>query len=327
MDLQLAQVGFINPVLNGLSGSGVNISRLLTASGLTKFDLSDSENYIPVQSMYLFFDAINQQHGINDFQDQFIEEIELASLSQWGEMIAYTPDVLTAIQTAVKYDCVVMSHERAGLEINGTKTKYWQRFTDNQTKGREQADFLSFTLAIKGFQLAAGKNWAPLEIHLQSDTAPNLDALLPSGNNTRIFLGQAATAVIFPTAMLSMPMLGNGTSAQFATKFDPSAPSLATKLDNLLSSTQNEWYPNLKQLAEITDSSTRTLQRKLTDEGSSVSEVINNWRFKTAIQLLEKPGMQIKDISQRLGYSNVPNFQRAFRRWTNTTPNRYRDLL
>lgn len=82
MNLHLAQAGFIKPVLNGLSDSGANISRLLTASGLGKLDLSDQENYIPVQSMYSFFDEIYRQEDVNGFQDEFTEDIELASLSQ-----------------------------------------------------------------------------------------------------------------------------------------------------------------------------------------------------------------------------------------------------
>ena len=319
------QVGFLKPVLSGLSSSGANLSRLLVASGLGKFDLSNPENYVPVQSMYSFFDEINQREGLSDFQDQFTEEIELASLSQWGEMIAYTPDVLTAIQTAVKYDGVVLSHERAGFEINGTKTKYWQRFTDKQSRGREQADFLSFTLAIKGFQLAAGKDWAPLEIHLQSYTAPGLDALLPPCNNTKVLLGQPASAVIFPTAMLSLPMLGKGTSNEF-TSSPHTAVTLSSKIERLLGSMQNEQIANMKLLSEMTDSSTRSMQRKLAEEDTSLSEVIDQWRFKTAIQSLKNPQIQIKEISSQLGYANTPNFIRAFRRWTNISPNRYRDL-
>ncbi len=40
---------------------------------------------------------------------------------------------------------------------------------------------------------------------------------------------------------------------------------------------------------------------------------------------MEIQNLRIKEISQFLGYNEVSNFNRAFRRWTNTTPSRYRD--
>ncbi len=322
--LHLVQVGFLRPVLDGLKDAGVNVGRLLDSSGLNKFHLTDTEQYVPVHSMYSFFDGVNQQEGLDDLMDQFSEQIQLVSLSQWGEMIAYTPDILTAIQAAVKYDSVVMTHEQAGFEICGNKTKYWQRFTDRQNNGREQADFLSFSLALKGFQLAAGNDWAPLEIHFQSQIAPNLDILLPPGNNTRILLGQAATAIVFPTSMLAMPMLSGDVPEGLATIF--SLPiTLSSKIENLLSSMQPNLIPNMELVAEMTESSTRTLQRNLAKENSSLSGVVEQWRFKKAIQLLDNPEIKIKDISEQLGYANAPNFVRAFRRWTGTSPNGYRE--
>jgi len=324
--LHLVQVGFLKPVLDGLKDSGANVSRLLVSSGLNKFHLADRDQYVPVHSMYSFFDELNRQEGLDDLLGQFSEQIQLNSLSQWGEMIAYTPDMLTAIQAAVKYDGVVISHERAGFEINGVKTKYWQYFSDRQTSGREQADFLSFALAIKGFQLAAGNDWAPLEIHLQSHVVPDLDILLPSGSNTKILLGQAATAIFFPTSMLTKPMLGGNMPEGLATDF-PQSKTLSSKIENLLSSMQPDLIPNIKLVAEITESSTRTLQRNLAKEDTSISNVIDQWRFKKAILLLENSNFRVKNISEQLGYANTPNFVRAFRRWSGVSPNYYREQM
>lgn len=323
--LHVAQAGFIKPVLDGLENAEVNIKSMLVSSGLNKFNLDDAENYVPVHSMYAFFDELNRQEGIDDCLDVFSEHIHLVSLSQWGEMIAYTPNILTAIKMAVRHDGVVMSHEQAGFEINGKKTIYWQRFTDQHIKGREQVDYLNFALAIKGFQLAAGKDWAPLEIHLQSHVSPNLDVLLPPGNNTKVLLGQAATAIVFPTSMLSMPMLGHDVLNELVTDDFPPLITLSNKIEQLLGSMQPDLIPNAKLIAEMTESSTRTLQRNLAKEDTSLSEVVDQWRLKQAIQLIENSEIKIKDISDRLGYANAPNFLRAFRRWTGVSPNVYRE--
>lgn len=322
--IHIAQAGFLKPVLDGLETAGANINKLLVSSGLNKYQLDDTELYVPVHSMYSLFNELHRQQGITDVLDQFSENIELVNLSQWGEMIAFTPDILSAIQLSIKHEGVVLTHEKAGLEINGNKAKYWQRFTDKQTNGREQADFLSFALAIKGFQLAAGNHWVPLEIHLQSHVAPNLDNLLPSGSNTRVLLGQPSTAIIFPTAMLTMPMLGNDITEGLFSSL-PASTTLSSKIEHLLCSMQANIIPSTKLLTDMTESSTRTLQRKLAEEGTSLSGVVDQWRFKKSIQLLENSDIRVKDISEQIGYANAPNFVRAFRRWTGVSPNAYRE--
>lgn len=326
VQLDIVQTGFFRPILDGLNEAGANTDKLLISSGLNKFDLNDRDQYVPVHSMYSFFDELKRQEGITDVLDQFSDRIELASLSQWGEMIAYTPDLLTAAQTGVKYQGVLLSHEQAGFEINGSKAKYWHRFTDRDCNGRVQSDFIDFALLIKGVQLAAGKDWAPLEIHLQSKTAPNLDKLLPEGSNTEIFLGQAVSAVVFPVSLLNLPMLRNNVPQQLVTDFSP-VSTLTSKLERLLNSIQPHLILNINLLAEMAGVSSRTLQRKLAEEGTSLSEVIDQWRFKQAIQLFENPEIRVQDVCQQLGYSNPPNFVRAFRRWTGFTPNQYREQL
>lgn len=326
MALHVSQVSFFKPIINGLQDDGVNVDRLLNHSGLAKFNLDDLDNYVPVQSIYALFDAINKHEGISDLLDQYSKLIQLVSLSQWGEMIAYAPDLLSACQLGVKYDRVVNSHERAGFEIMGTKAKYWQRFIDKPGPGREQAVFIDFALAINGFRLAGGESWVPLEVHLQSDIAPNFDALLTEGNNTKILLDQPATAIVFPTSILANSMLGGNTSKEFTTEFSPPI-TLAGKLESILSSLQPGFIPTLELVSEMTESSARTLQRNLTQEGTSVSQVVDQWRFKKNLQLLEDPNQLIKDISEQLGYSNVPNFERAFKRWAGTSAQRYRQAV
>jgi len=243
--LHITQVGFFKPIVDTLVESGANVDRLCQLSGLDRFQLDDPECYVPTHSMYALFEQIKKREGIHDILDQFAEKIRLVSLSEWGEMISFTPDVLTAIQMAVKYDGVVMSQERAGYEVNGTTTKYWQRFIDHSADGREQADFLSFALAINGLRIAGGDEWAPLEIHLQSEIAPNLDRLLPAGSNTKVLLGQDATAVIFPTSMLTMPMLGANTPDEISLDAFSCPSSIAGKIEHLLDAKQTELIPDL----------------------------------------------------------------------------------
>ncbi|WP_019027458.1 AraC family transcriptional regulator [Colwellia piezophila] len=322
----IAQVGFLMPVISDLMDSGVNVERLLITSGLDRFKLNDPNFYVPVEFMYKFFDQVHRQQGIDELAVQFSESIELATLSQWGELVALAPDLLSAFQFGVKNNGVILSNQQLDLEINGAITTFQQRFTDSSSFGRDQTEHLAFSLLIRSVQLATGGNWAPLEIHFQSSTMPNIESLFPSGWNAKIVLGQPATAIKFPTSLLTKPMSGAGLSSHLSNNF-PGTGSLSSRIERLLDSKHDYLHMNAGLITDMTSLSTRTLQRNLAEEGESMSSIIDKWRLKKSLEMLAIPNIYIKEISEFLGYNDVSNFNRAFRRWTNTTPCDYREGL
>ncbi|APR87787.1 Transcriptional regulator, AraC family protein [Minicystis rosea] len=70
--------------------------------------------------------------------------------------------------------------------------------------------------------------------------------------------------------------------------------------------------------------SPRTLKRRLADEGLTFSELLEEQRRERALLLLQSPDRSIEEVADGVGYSDVANFTRAFRRWTGSTPTAYR---
>ena len=68
----------------------------------------------------------------------------------------------------------------------------------------------------------------------------------------------------------------------------------------------------------------RTLQRRLQREGTSFAEVLEHVRRELALQYIENPAMEIKEISYLLGFCDASAFIKAFRKWTGQTPGSYR---
>ena len=76
----------------------------------------------------------------------------------------------------------------------------------------------------------------------------------------------------------------------------------------------------LEQVAEALHRSPRTLKRQLGAQGASFSGLRDAELRERAMVLLRAPELSLADVASRLGYSNVTNFERAFFRWTATTP-------
>lgn len=85
--------------------------------------------------------------------------------------------------------------------------------------------------------------------------------------------------------------------------------------------------PDLGGLAHRLHRSPRTLQRRLAAGGQTFHGLADSVRLEQAKRLLVEAGTTVAELSRRLGYSTPRAFLRAFRRWTQTTPKRWRRSL
>jgi AraC-like DNA-binding protein len=83
--------------------------------------------------------------------------------------------------------------------------------------------------------------------------------------------------------------------------------------------------PKISNIAGELALSTRTLQMKLKDEGTSYSELLDSIRKELAINYIKDKYTPISEIAYLLGFSEASVFHRCFKKWTNTTPLQYRN--
>lgn len=67
----------------------------------------------------------------------------------------------------------------------------------------------------------------------------------------------------------------------------------------------------------------RTLQRRLSDEGARFADVLGRVRYRLAIRYLEAPGADVESVSEKLGFSDRRSFTRAFSRWSGVSPSAF----
>lgn len=84
--------------------------------------------------------------------------------------------------------------------------------------------------------------------------------------------------------------------------------------------------PSLKKLTRDLNIADRTLQRHLSNEGTSFSEILRSVREHRAVELLTTSPMLVDQIAYRLGYLDYTVFSRAFKKWTGCGPKEFREL-
>ena len=85
-----------------------------------------------------------------------------------------------------------------------------------------------------------------------------------------------------------------------------------------------EREPGMATIAEKLHMSPRSLQRRLQGEDTCFATVLSDLRRDLALRYLKDGRIAIGEVGFLLGFLDTAAFQRAFKRWTGTTPARYR---
>jgi len=83
--------------------------------------------------------------------------------------------------------------------------------------------------------------------------------------------------------------------------------------------------PTIEDIADALHVSSRTLQRRLQDEGFSFQRVLEEARRQLARQYLNNSLLELNEAAYLLGYEDANSFVRAFRTWEGVPPGRWRE--
>lgn len=87
---------------------------------------------------------------------------------------------------------------------------------------------------------------------------------------------------------------------------------------------QDRYNCSLESMAEQFNVCPRTLIRKLKQEDTSFSQIMEQELQAAAVEHLRDASLTVDAVSTLLGYQNVVNFRRAFQRWFGVPPGEYR---
>jgi AraC-like DNA-binding protein len=83
--------------------------------------------------------------------------------------------------------------------------------------------------------------------------------------------------------------------------------------------------PDITDVARDLGMSERTLQRRITEEGTSFRDLLADARQDLARSLLSDQSAQMDEVAYLLGYQDTSSFYRAFRDWEGMSPTRWRE--
>ncbi len=100
--------------------------------------------------------------------------------------------------------------------------------------------------------------------------------------------------------------------------------SLEKRVQIRIADTLSEGVPTITSVAKHLGMSGRTLQRRLSDRGSSFQKLVDESRRQLAERLLQQTDYSLAEVAFMTGFSEQSAFTRAFKRWAGQTPRSYR---
>ena len=89
--------------------------------------------------------------------------------------------------------------------------------------------------------------------------------------------------------------------------------------------TLSEGVPRLEDVARHLGIGSRTLQRRLSDLGHSYQSLVDEARREVALRLVAEGRQSLVEVAFLTGFAEQSSFTRAFKRWSGTTPRKYRE--
>ena len=100
--------------------------------------------------------------------------------------------------------------------------------------------------------------------------------------------------------------------------------SLSDQVKTVLLHALPSGRPDIADVAREMGMSERTLQRRITEEGTAFRDLLNEARHALSRRLLSDQTSDIAEVAYMLGYQDTRSFYRAFRSWEGATPNAWR---
>ncbi|NNG76151.1 AraC family transcriptional regulator [Acinetobacter terrae] len=169
------------------------------------------------------------------------------------------------------------------------------------------------------------------EVHFVHPAPKNI-ALYEQYFRCKVRFSQPVAQIIVPVYELAKPFQQGDQTLQHLLM--QQAQALLDKLPNstqldqrlqqaILTGLQKNLY-QIEPIAQQLNMSVRQLQRHLQQQGTSYQQRMQEVRHLLAEQYLKDPHLSLQDIALLLSYSEQSAFQRAFKQWTGSTPQQWR---
>ncbi|PTL81253.1 AraC family transcriptional regulator [Vitiosangium sp. GDMCC 1.1324] len=325
-----ALVTLSSVLLDRLAALGVDVPRLLRHAGVLPSRFQPSKARLTIPEFFAFWRALEEVGGSRDLglrvgAEALPHQLDVASLAA-----LHSPSLGEALKKFARYKRLC-TEKTVRVETTGGEARisfHWENVEEALPLMLVDASFASLlALARRG----TGSSLVPRRVELVRRRSD--EAMLRRHFGCEVRFDAPLDLLVFEETALARPFVTHnadllavmlpGLEAALSQSMTPR--SLADDVREVLGRSMRGESLGLERIAREVHMSSRTLQRRLKELGTSYQSLLDDVRRDTSRRLLASTDLDTGEIAFLLGFEELNSFTRAFHVWEGMPPTRWRE--
>jgi AraC-like DNA-binding protein len=306
-----------------------NPRALLREAGIDAGAIARPDEPIAAQRVVRLLEESARRSGDPCFALRMAESRQAAGLGIVGLLLTHTCSLREALRTAIEYRQLVNETVAIDFEDIGKDVVIRAEILPVLGAYSRQATELALGVLVGMCRALLGRRWHPVSVHLVHPAPPDT-AIHQRLFNCPVRFDGVFNAVVCSSRDLDGPnpladplmvrQLEQGVRA--LRKANPGSTVMAVQREVMLLLPLGQ--ATVERVAARLQSSVRTLQRRLDDEGCRFTALVESVQRDLVMRYLANQRYAIKDIATLLGYSSQSAFGRWFKQEHGCSPRQWR---
>ena len=314
-----------------IAAGGADPDAVLRSVGLTRGTISNSAGVIPCSDFARLLEAAAAATHDDCFGLHYAEHYQPKNIGPLIYVVLNSPTFAAGMDNVARYIHVHNEAAHVACTVEGDRVHIRHHLADLSIAVPRQHNEYSVAVGLNTVRMMAGSAWVPAEVQF-AHPAP-----ADAKEHIRVFgapvlFGCPTNALVVEREFFEQPVPAADKRLypilrrylDRVLKDMPREDSLVTSVRRAIGETMRDGDPTLSRVAARVATNPRTLQRQLRDHGADFKRLVDDTRHRFALNYLRDPKHALTEIAYLLGYSEVSAFNRAFKRWTGSTPSDYR---
>jgi AraC-like DNA-binding protein len=310
--------GGLRSSIDLLRDLGHDPAPIVLASGLTLDVFRDPETEMPLAAGLRLINACVRTSGLPHFGLMAGARNNLGTLGLFGHIAQTAPDIQTAIEDLIGFLAVHDRFAKGRLAIGGDTAALEYAFDYPSVSGAELVTDVSIAAVTRMLRTLCGDEWVPTRVRLPRTRPANAQPFSDTLGAEVVF-GSELGAIEFPSFWLTRALPGANQSlrAYFSGLVKLAQQSSDSEVERVRRIVRIQLFggrPTAERAAAVLGIHRRTMARRLSEEGLTFKQLVQDLRFEMACDMLAKSNAPMARIAEMLGYSDQTVFSRAFSR-------------
>lgn len=330
------RIGAAAGLLDAVAGGGGEVGRVLAAAGLAEGAFADPDRMIASEQLLALFEAAAAELDDDAFGLHFGKTSDFGAIGAVSYAVLHAPTVGTALANFERYGRTSWRGIRLAVEVHGREARLAHDVGGDRARARQYAEGAA-VVGVRLLRRLVGEDWTPSRVLLGHRRPARTSEHARVFGVPVVFGADVSAAIAFDAADLTravldadrhlLPIVQRHLDERLAlTEADPDADWLAHVREGIAVA-MCDGPPSIETVAERLAVGVRTLQRRLGDHGVVYKRLVDDVRRDLALRYLADEKFDLTEIAFLVGYSELSAFDRAFRRWTGSTPQQHRKRL